>query len=217
MPQPPFSNNPGSQSLSRSAVLLTGFGPFPGVTDNASARLALATAVRGRREFSGYNFHATILPTEWARAPERLTALLNDLRPVLALHFGVTREARGFRIETLGRNVCRNAADAAGVQPQASHLIRGAPAELSTNLPVAAIAKRLEALGHPVSISDDAGRYICNAVLYRALHHADQERHPCRVGFVHVPVDLAGPPLTFAAAVDGSLEIIRTCLDCRQP
>jgi pyroglutamyl-peptidase len=138
--------------------------------------------------------------------------LFQDLRPVLALHFGVAADARGFRIETEGRNVCRNAVDAAGLPPLSPILVDGAPDTYSAGLPISRIVQRLSDLGLPVSISNDAGRYLCNAVLYHALHTLAETKRSCRVGFVHIPADLSGPPLSFEAAVMGGLEMIRASL-----
>ena len=64
----------------------------------------------------------------------------------------------------------------------------------------------------PVSLSNDAGGYLCNAVLYHALHAIGSAGHPCRAGFIHLPVDLSQPPLTFDDAIAGALEIIRVSL-----
>jgi pyroglutamyl-peptidase len=170
-------------------------------------------ARRARDEFSGHDFHIAVLPVEWRAAPARVTELLLELQPVVALHFGVAKEASGFRIESEGRNICRPAVDALGATPLAPVLVAGAADTYPSRLPVAAIAKRLKALGLPVSISDNAGGYLCNAVLYHALQSTEAGLYFGRAGFVHVPDDLSGPPLTFDEALRGGVEIIRVALE----
>lgn len=197
----------------RPTILLTGFGPFPGVEENISGRLIVTLAKQARAEFPDYRIRSSVLPTEWHTAPKRVTALFQNHLPVLALHFGVTKEANGFRLETRGLNICRGSEDAAGCMPLSPELVaEGARAHAAT-LPVVSIARHLEARGFPVSISDDAGGYLCNAVLYHALQTVAVSGRPCRVGFVHIPPDLSRPPLSFEAAVAGSLEIIRCGLE----
>ena len=56
------------------------------------------------------------------------------------------------------------------------------------------IAATLESKGYPVSLSNDAGGYLCNAALYHSLALAERRGGDCRVGFVHIPADLTTPP-----------------------
>ena len=64
-----------------------------------------------------------------------------------------------------------------------------------------------------MALSEDAGGYLCNAVLYASLCACAAPG--TRAGFIHLPVDLSGSAggLTPAAAVEGGLVIIRACID----
>lgn len=198
----------------KAKVLLTGFGPFPGVAENATARLVPDLALRAAAAFPAYTFHHDILETAWSAAPERAAYLIATHQPVLALHFGVAREAQGFRIERTAQNVCRIAADVTGCLPSATQLECAGPDARTSGIDTVALTRRLEALGYPVSISDDAGAYLCNAVLYHSLAAAEAlATSGCRSGFIHIPADLSGPPLSFPEALEGSLEIIRAALE----
>jgi len=48
--------------------------------------------------------------------------------------------------------------------------------------------RRLREAGIPAAISNSAGAYICNYVLYLALHHS--AKHGCsrRTSFMHLPL-----------------------------
>lgn len=196
----------------RTRVLITGFGPFPGVPVNASARLVAALAERATAAFPQAAFHVAVLPAEWDASPAMLAALLAKHQPQLSLHFGVAREAKGFRIETRAANACRLTDDAAGLRPVADWIVKAGDPFRTTTLPAAAITARLTALGIPATVSDDAGGYLCNAILYHALQHAEAAEGGVRTGFIHIPADLSGPPLTFEQALAGALEIVRVCL-----
>jgi len=197
-------------------VLLTGFGPFPGVPENATARLVPVLAERARATFPGVAIHTEIFDTTWTSAPQRAAALIAEHRPTLALHFGVAREARGFQIERQAQNLCRIDADAAGDLPLSAKLDHRGPDVRPAALDADAIAAHLAACGFPVSLSDDAGAYLCNAVLYHSLAAvealSDAPGAACHSGFIHIPADLSRPPLPFPRAVDGALEIVRSCL-----
>lgn len=199
----------------KSTALLTGFGPFPGVPHNATGVLVPRLAAKARRHFPDWRIATAILPTEWDAAPVALARHIARARPLLALHFGVSREARGFIIETLGRNVCRPTADAAGMPPNSALLVADGPATRAAILPAIEIVTRLTRRGFPAATSDDAGGYLCNAVLYHSLGHAEAAApRPARAGFVHVPADLGSPGavLSLDQAVDGGLEILAACL-----
>jgi pyroglutamyl-peptidase len=216
MPKPPkskFIRDGQPAADRRPVVLLTGFGPFPGVAENVTGRLIAAVARRTRITFQDYRICTSVFRTEWQTVPKRVEVLFRSHQPVLALHFGVAQGAEGFRLETQGANICRSAEDAAGCMPIAPELVLDGARAYAATLAVEGIARRLEASGFPVSISDDAGGYLCNAVLYHALHTVAVSGWPCKVGFVHIPPDLSRPPLSFEAAVAGSLEIIRCGLE----
>jgi pyroglutamyl-peptidase len=196
-------------------VLLTGFGPFPDCTVNASAKLVTGLVEQARKQIPRAKFISEILPTEWQAAPQRLEELFRASSISLALHFGVAREAQGFRIETQGLNACATRLDASGQGPANAELKRGGSEALPVTIPTRDIARALQSRGLPVSLSDNAGGYLCNAVLYHSLALAKAARWPCRAGFIHIPMDLSRPPLDERSALAGALEIVRVCLDTR--
>lgn len=195
-----------------SRVLLTGFGSFPGVVHNVSGDVVIALATEARKIFPDIHIHHALLPTEWQGGPMQALGLQDSVAPDLILHFGVAHGADGFRIETRAVNTCRLAPDAAQLLPASPQLIAaGAPFHCTT-IPTDAIVARLSALSLPVSVSDDAGAYLCNAVFYQSLETAHATNVLRQIGFIHLPVELSGPPLTLAQAITGALEILTVCL-----
>lgn len=203
----------------RAHVLLTGFGPFPGVPVNATMHLVPMLADVAPRAFPGVQFSTLVLATEWETAPARMRTVLSDLAPDLVLHFGVSGRARGFEIETRARNACQFSADAAGLYPAGPHLAPEADTVLRATLPVHHIVGRLRSLRIPAYASRDAGAYLCNALLWRSLETARDTATPPRIGFVHIPARLGSGgtplqgrtgacPLSWEQARLGGLEII---------
>lgn len=208
----------------RPIILLTGFGPFPGVPANATSLLVPLIGEAARELFPTYEFVAEILPTEWVAAPQKVGDLLARPGTVLVLHFGVSWQAEGFQIELIGRNRCEVMPDAAGRLPAGECLLDDGPAELACTLPAERIVQRLTQLGLPVRTSNDAGGFLCNALLYASLGAADTLANPHLVGFVHLPVDLVDADgnaatsahgLDMRGAISGALEIIAACLESR--
>ena len=207
----------------RTGVLITGFGPFPGVPVNATMELLPRLARLAPICFPDVRFTFEVLPTEWAAGPRRLHLLLQEVAPDLALHFGVSPRARGFEVEQRARNARAVTPDASGALPAGAAVCVG-PEYLPASLPVRHIVARLRRLGIAAFVSRDAGTYLCNAALYHSLASAkDAAKAGRRVGFVHIPAALARPgganrgrsgacPLTWQQALDGALEILATCL-----
>lgn len=211
-------------STARCAVLITGFGPFPGVPRNVSAQLAEQVGDAIRQRFPSSEVATAALPTEWDIAPEHVVDLICELRPTLALHFGVSDIAHGFVIETIARNQAARI-DASGVLPELPVIEPLGPEEMPTQLPAGRIQARLQRLGLPARLSRDAGTYLCNAVFYRSVLAQRELGMGGRSGFVHLPVEIAsepgrdaGPagqraaPLTFERARQGGIEIVAACL-----
>lgn len=201
----------------RPVILITGFGPFPGVPINASSQLVRVLGTRCELAFPQFTVITEIMPTEWERAPARVATLHEQFRPRLALHFGVAKGARGFRIEAQAANRCQNAKDATGSRPPCRTLASDVPVRPVT-IDIARISSHLNKLGHQVSISYDAGGYICNAVLFHSL--AAAEGRTCSVGFVHIPSDAHRARPGTKDPVSGAIEIIKCALlsaECSVP
>ncbi len=213
--------------MHRTTVLLTGFGPFPGVPLNATMLLVPRLASLARVHFPGLVFETDILPTEWLTAPARTERLLAEHRPDVVLHFGVSSRARGFEIETRAVNACAWAPDAAGEMPQSEIIDDDGAAALRSLVPTAAIVQRLRRRGIRAFASHDAGTYLCNRTLHFTLDVEMQHPELTRVGFVHVPAALVqarmrpdarylrtapNSPLSWRDALVGGLEIIGACV-----
>jgi pyroglutamyl-peptidase len=202
----------------RPALLITGFGPYPGYPSNASGLLAERLAEAAARRFPAYRIRAATLPTEWAAGPDRLAQLTDEIRPAIALHFGISRRAKGFVIETRARNVAAPTRDASGALPPDACVLRTGPDMITSTWPAGRIVARLRRLGLPAALSHDAGRYLCNAILYHSLAAADRAASGggSRRGFVHIPPTLDEGmhrcQLDWNGAVAGGLEIVAACL-----
>ncbi|MBL8719311.1 MAG: hypothetical protein JNL79_25215 [Myxococcales bacterium] len=153
-------------------VLVTGFGPFGRVVDNPSARLAT----------SAVGVDSIVLPTSFARAPAMLRAATEGKGYDVVLLLGVAEGQPEFGVERCGRNVVSaRIPDVDGAMP-VGVVVEGAPEVIAVTLDVARVHGALRA---PSRLSDSAGTYVCNALLFHALHAAVAPR----VGFLHVPPD----------------------------
>lgn len=173
-------------------LLITGFPPFPGRPDNPAQEI-VRTVDRDGLGLSGVEVHTAMLPCEYQGVEDQFPQLVEDVQPDTVLSFGVGRQQSLLRLETRGINL-----DDAGIPDNAGELrtnrpIRPeAPQELYSPLDLVSLANRLRELELDVDVSFDAGRYVCNHLLYVALLHAQLSERPWRFLFTHVCTYEAG-------------------------
>jgi len=196
--------------MARPRVLLTGFGPFPGVADNPSGWLAetLAGLTRGQ----DWDVQSAVLPTEWEAVTALTPRLHADLQPVVMIHFGVSARSKGLQIERWAHNRAEARADASGAKPASPLITNDGAARLETRLPVSALAAHLRAQGHAARASHSCGRYLCNYLYYRSLDWTRRQGGDAL--FVHVPLTRAqGGDLHQDALLHAAEAALRFVLD----
>jgi pyroglutamyl-peptidase len=167
-------------------VLLAGFGPFPGAPFNPSAALAKKLARRRRPALAGLDRTVHVFATSYA-AVDRDMPKLFAAKPDIVLIFGVAARRRHICIETRARNaISLLFPDASGVRPTQSVIARGGPHAVRSNTRSGRLLGAARGGSVPVTLSRDAGRYLCNYAYWRALEGAQNGRP--LVQFVHVPL-----------------------------
>ena len=77
--------------------------------------------------------------------------------------------------------------DASGHKPIDAPIDPTGPAACFATIPIKKVVKALLAKGIPASVSNTAGTYLCNFILYTSLNHIAKVGLRARAGFVHVP------------------------------
>ncbi|MBV5263227.1 hypothetical protein [Pinisolibacter aquiterrae] len=182
--------------MRRPRLLLTGFGPFPGAPRNPTevvvARLAARADLAARIEIVG-----RVLPVTWD-AIAGFETILVETDPDAVLLLGLARRASVVRVEARARNrILTAVVDAAGRHPHARLDGEDMPFR-PARAPIRAMTAAIAALGLPAAVSGDAGAYLCNALLWRALG-----ARPARpTAFVHLPPTREVAPRSPWRAVD---------------
>lgn len=165
-------------------LLLTAFGPFPGVPKNPSEALARRIAADRRLKAAGVEACVRVFPTEYAAVTAMIPAMIREARPDAVLMFGVASRRKHLSVEKRGANRASLLhADAAGKKP-ALLLQKGAQAFHRGRAPLVEIAVAGTRAGFPTRLSRSAGTYLCNASYYLMLG-ALPAKTPCL--FLHIP------------------------------
>jgi len=161
-------------------VLVTGFGPFPGVDENLSAALVQAATL------PGHELSRAVLRTSFEACVEWVERVLEHERFDAIVHVGVGPSE--YRLESTARNRCtQQRADVDGRQWPHAEVCPGAAARLETAFDVAHAVTTLGRAGWSVLASDDAGSYVCNFLYYLSLAAIERRRRGTRAVFLHVP------------------------------
>ena len=199
--------------MSRTRILLTGFGPFPGISDNPSARLV--ETLTGASSFAPRDceLRTEVFPTEWGAVGMLVPRLLKSVQPDVTIHFGVSRQAHSLRIERSAHNRIVPRVDAAGVLPARRTIHVGGPARLDSTVAVPRLAAKLRESGVPANSSAHAGSYLCNFLYYHSLAWAMSRDAAAKMLFVHIPVARSeGGPLEDANLLRGAQTILHFML-----
>lgn len=185
-------------------ILVTAFGPFDGRSQNASS-LALA-----RLKQSQPRLNTRILPVDSVSGPARLLRALKQVRPDALVMLGEAAGSTAIRLETTAWNQLDfSIPDASGRQPRGVPIDPNGPDFLPATLSLESMHAELTLAGHDAMISHDAGRYLCNQVMYQSLAWLSKQESACVAGFVHLPLANHYPTSRAAQAIEILLDLIR--------
>ena len=162
------------------SVLLTAFEPYDRYPANASW-LTLIELTRALP--TDIKLTTRLYPVDYAAARELVQ---QDLlaEPDYAIHLGQAPGSGRLRLEATGLN--------ASLRGQ-THvpLLADGPAAYRTTLPLDQWIPPLRASGIPAEVSNHAGTFLCNALLYYSLHEAVVRGLRTQAFFLHVPLDVS--------------------------
>lgn len=116
-----------------------------------------------------------------------MLAHIEALQPDAVLSLGLAGGRYKMTPERIAINVKDGEPDNNGHTPVDEVIqSQGEDGYLST-LPIRAMVDRLIAEGLPAEISNTAGTYLCNNVMYEALHYGATQRPAMKAGFLHIP------------------------------
>jgi len=165
-------------------ILLTSFSPFGGDELNASQEVMNALP----DQIGDAVIEKLCLPVVFLRSAELTIKAAERLRPDAIVCLGQA----GGRAFITPERVAVHLMDAAildndNYQPEDVPIIPNGPAAYFSTLPIKAIAAAMQETGVPAQISNSAGTYVCNSLMYSVLHYTAAHRPEVPCGFIHVP------------------------------
>ena len=165
-------------------ILVTGFDPFGGEKVNP----ALEAVKSLPSEIHGAEVHWVAIPTVFYQSAEVLESEIVRYQPDAVLCIGQA----GGRASLTPERVAINQDDARipdndGNQPIDTPIRLDGQAAYFSTLPIKAMVKAIKEVGLPATVSNTAGTFVCNHLMYQALYLADKKFPNMRAGFMHIP------------------------------
>lgn len=165
-------------------ILVTGFDPFGGEKVNP----ALEAVKSLPSEIHGAEIHWVEIQTVFYRSAEVLEAEIVRFQPDAVLCIGQA----GGRASLTPERVAINQDDARipdnqGKQPIDTPIRLDGQAAYFSTLPIKAMVQAIKEEGLPATVSNTAGTFVCNHLMYQALYLADKKFPDMRAGFMHIP------------------------------
>lgn len=165
-------------------LLLTAFDPFGGSSVNPALEAVKLVADR----IGDVEIVKLEVPTVFRKSVATVAAKMEAIRPDVVLCIGQA----GGRYDLTPERVAINLDDARipdneGNQPIDTVIFEdGAPAYFS-GLPIKAMVAKIREAGLPASVSNTAGTFVCNHLMYGVLYHIAKNYPGISGGFMHVP------------------------------
>ena len=206
-------------------VLITGFEPFGDEAINP----AWEAVKRLPDTVSGAEIVKLLVPTAFGSCGPALERARGLHAPDAVLSVGQAGGRCDLSVERVAINVADGRIpDNEGRQPIDEPICADGPAAYFSTLPIKAVVARVRGRGVPASVSNSAGTYVCNYLMYLALHAVARGLPGTRpgtvAGFVHVPylpsqaVDkpAATPTMPLETVVEALEAAVEAIVDTRE-
>ena len=164
-------------------LLLTAFTPFDGERINP----ALEAVKLVKDKIGKLKIVKLEVPTVFGKSIDTVREAIERERPDFVLSIGQA----GGRAEITPERIAINLDDARipdneGNQPIDDPIFPDGENAYFSTLPVKAMVEAIRKEGLPSSLSNSAGTYVCNHLMYGVLYYLDK-RPSMKAGFIHVP------------------------------
>lgn len=165
-------------------LLLTGFDPFGGELINP----AWEAVKRVSDKVGDVEVVKLMVPTVFYKSIDTVAAAIEKEKPDAVLCIGQA----GGRFDLNPERVAININDARipdneGNQPLDGPVFEDGETAYFATLPIKAMAEEIRKAGVPASVSNTAGTYVCNHLMYGVLYTLANKYPDVRGGFMHVP------------------------------
>lgn len=165
-------------------ILVTGFDPFGGEKINPS----IETVKRLPGEIAGAKIIKLEIPTVCGKSVEVIEEAIIRYDPDVILSIGQAGGRADISVERIGINVDDfRIPDNEGGKRTDEPIDPQGPDAYFVRVPVKAMVEHIRERNIPASVSNTAGTFVCNHVIYGVCRLIDVKYPDKRSGFIHIP------------------------------
>lgn len=165
-------------------ILVTGFEPF----DNEKINPAWEAIKKLPNILEDIEILKFEIPTAFITSYKLLFKLIEENKPDVVLCIGQAGGRFDFTVERIAINIDdARIPDNNGFQPIDKPIFQDGENAFFSSLPIKAIVSELNKNNIPASISNTAGTFVCNHIMYSLLYYIKKNNLNIRGGFIHVP------------------------------
>lgn len=191
-------------------VLITGFDPFGGESINPGWE-----AIKKMKDnIDGIEVIKLEIPTVFRKSAEKLYEGIEHHKPDAVICVGQAGGRFDMSIERVAINIDDGRiADNEGIQPIDTVIYEDGEAAYFATLPIKGMVQDMKEAKIPASVSNTAGTFVCNHIMYCLLHYVKKNNLNIKGGFVHVPyiteqvVEKKGVPYMEVSTITRALEV----------
>jgi pyroglutamyl-peptidase len=163
-------------------ILITGFEPFGGEKINPSFE-----AVKNLPdEIDGAKIVKLKLPVVFRKSIDLLVEAINAEQPDFVICVGLNNGSDCISVERVAINVmCGRDND--GIRFLDETIFEDGENAYFSNLPIRNMVEEIKSNEIPAKISNSAGTYVCNQLMYGLLYNISKLYPTIKGGFIHVP------------------------------
>lgn len=166
------------------SILITGFTPFDGEKINPSYEAVKNLA----DDILGYKIIKKEIETSFSTSSAQLIHTIDEHKPDAIILTGQAGGAKQIRIERIAINIDdANIKDNHDFTPKNKIIKLDGPDGIFSTLPLSKIVENLIDAGIPATVSNSAGTFVCNHLMYHLLYYLQQQKILIPAGFIHVP------------------------------
>ena len=165
-------------------LLLTGFEPFLEFPFNPSQ--VIAKELDGKI-IGDYQVVGKILPVEFSRSAKVLLDYFHQENPDVVISLGLAGGRDRITPERVAINCNDGPKDNTGVVMVDQPIEEAGETAYFTSLPIRKMVDKLIANEYPAEISNSAGTFLCNNVMYTMLNEIHKKDLDVKAGFIHIP------------------------------
>ncbi len=165
-------------------VLVTGFEPFGGEKVNPS----IEAVKRLSDKIAGADIIKAEIPTVFNKSIRKLEKILEDEKPDITICVGQAGGRNRISVERVAINISDGRIpDNEGYQPVDEIIFEDGDTAYFARLPIKKIVKELNDRNIPAEVSNTAGTYVCNHLMYGLLYNINKKYPNMMGGFIHIP------------------------------